>query len=116
MSESRAERDARNYKFYIVSDLDRPSEGMVMQKINARGDLRYMDPGKTKGCKPNLKNLRNPTELRAFGFGIEIDLEKHEASFNLVSPSAAVYEDGELRLWQGSREFVLKLLPIQVYK
>ena len=94
----------KEYKFYIVNDIDRPDEEHVCQEIT-RGKLEYIH-GRLRDW--HAMEVRDScTNIEKFGFDIRID--NGYATFTRNLPSKAAYSNGSHRMWQGKDYFILEL-------
>ena len=99
-------------KFYILNDIDCPDEANVVQQIGNSETCEYLHPDLWDYGALQLSELSTPLE----DFGFDITIDGDEAIFEKVRPSTATYNNGEVRVWQGSHKFTLKITPYRQVK
>lgn len=89
-------------EYYIVNDVDKPSERHVAELVRDV-ELRYLSEDLRRW--PPMSKAR-ATRMEDFGF-VVVE-EGNMVRFSKVGESVALYRDGTLRQWQGAAEFTLR--------
>ncbi len=97
-------------KYYIVNEIDKPCERLVMQRVD--GGLYYLDPRTRAANDANFIDcLETATPLEDFGFQI---IESNGlVRFEKINDSVAKYSNGTIRQWQGEIRFAYKTIVEQ---
>lgn len=91
-------------KYAIVNDLDRPESRLVTQIINSKHYYMMRSIEEDMKKYDGMNSIR-PAFLEDFGF--QIIERENQVDFKLVNDSRATYKSGEIRFWQGEKEFSL---------
>ncbi|RLB66448.1 MAG: hypothetical protein DRH08_06180 [Deltaproteobacteria bacterium] len=96
-------------EFFIINDVDRPDADHVVQKLNDKGECRYISQRLKHWGKMQLNE--ESIDMRDFGFDVDeiVETKVKAMMFTKQRKSKATYRDGSVREWQGDPVFSLLL-------
>jgi len=97
-------------KFYIVNEIDAPTERLIAEECN--GKLYYVHPDFRDDAHFGGMSMESATRVE--DFGVDLCLERGYPQGTSLSgfkirPSEVKYKDGRVRHWQGSAIFRFEL-------
>jgi len=94
-------------EFYIINHTDVPAQTHVVQVVNQKKEVEYLDSKLRNWHKgqPPMRLNEHSTRVELFGFKIE-HVGKN-VLFTKINKSTALYKDGVPRRWQGVEKFTL---------